>query len=204
VAFSDIITSVIDATGRPDKETYITGAINPTIKRIAGLQNSFRDLDEAFEVTDITQTVLNLTLPSNFRKVAYLRPTPYMKLLDPITPDKVVVAGKELTNCYYISGSTVIIRLRNGFQTASLARGYYVHPPVLDATTVPTNWVTDEYEDLIVDILCAKVFMLTGDVTTAKTMELGQSGIGARLEDIKAQNKTGGLQYIQGTSKLGQ
>jgi hypothetical protein len=203
MAFADILTTVMSATGRPDKEPYVTAAINPTIRRLAGLQNSYNDLFEGLEPVDKTQLVLNLTLPADFRKVAYLRPTPFMKMLDPVTPDKVVVAGKELTNCYYISGKTIIIRLRQGFQTTQLARGYYLHPPMLDISSVTTNWVTDSYEDLIVDILCAKVFMLTGDVKTAQSLELGQSGIGARIEDIKAQSRTGGVQYIQGISKVG-
>ena len=200
--YGTIVATCIETTGRYDKEAYISARVNAVCRKIASLQDSFHDLSETVEVVDGTATVLNLALPSDFRKVAYLRPLPYAKFLDPMTPNQGIMNGKELTNSYYISGSTIIIRLRNGYQTSSLARGYYLYPTTLVLPT-DTNWVTDTYGDLIVDMICAMVYRATGDVKTAMALEGGSVGIQASLDQIASNDRTGGKANIIGMNHKG-
>ena len=197
--YGTIVATVLETTGRLEKTAYINARVNPVCRMISSLQDSFHDLDELVEVVDGTATILNLVLPSTFRKVSYLRPLPYAKFLDPTTPNQNIINRKELTNIYYIQGSTCIIRLRNGFQTSLLARGYYLYPTTL-VVSADTNWVTDTYGDLIVDMICAMVFRITGDIKTAQALEGGSVGIQARIDMIRDNDRTGGKANVIGSN----
>lgn len=200
--YGTIITAVVSATGRPDKEAYIQTIVNPLVRFLAGLQDSYRDLSEATETVaavDANNLIYNMVLPASFRKVGYLRPMPFTKLLDPVTPDKSILSGKEMTNCYYISADTIIIRLRLGFETTSMARGYYLYPTTLVAMT-DANWITDLYGDLLIDMCAAKVFRMTGDPKSAALLEQGALGIIMRVDQLRTQSKTGGTANLLGSN----
>ena len=203
--YGTIISDVVEATGRPDKVTYVTNRVNPVVRILASLQDSYNDLVESVETWTVDSgnpLVYNLPIPANFRKACYLRPTGFAKALDPVTPDHIIQnlrgGGAELTNVYYISNSIIIARVRNGFQASTVQFGAYTYPTTLAAST-DTNWITDTYGDLVVDMICAMVFRLTGDIKSAQGLEGGSSGIAARMELIKTNNKTGGVQNIIGT-----
>jgi len=64
------------------------------------------------------------------------------------------------------------VNLENGHQTDTLVFGYYAHPAAL-TTDASTNWVVDNYQDVLIDLLCAKVFRVTGDSKSASDVEAG-------------------------------
>jgi len=181
-----IVSSVIDATGRPDRETYLRAQINSVLRYLHSQFNFPQDLVESQETVSITSTVINLAVPALMRKVAYLRPLPYNKLLDFVPPSRIINATQkaELTNCYYISGSTFIIRLRNGYQTDTIAFGRYEYPTFPVADTDAT-WSMGDFDSLIIDILSAKIFRVTGDINSARGLEEGSYGITVRLKQLR-------------------
>lgn len=180
-----LISTVLDITGTPDRELYVRSQVNGVLRRIHGLHDFYQDLVEERIAVSPSASVINITKPVNFRAVAYLRPLPYNKLLDFVPPSRIINASQsqELTNCYYLSGNTILARLRNGYQTSTIAFGHYDYP-VMPVADTDSTWSMVDFDMLITEILAAKLLRVTGDVTTAQHMETGSNGILAQMEAI--------------------
>jgi len=174
MSLGEVITTVMDVTGRPDKETYIRATVTSIIRMIAGLKDEPLSLVDAPQTVSNTMLVHSIVAPTDLREIAYIRPSQYNAFLTKVNPRKTMLNGLPVVNCYYRQGSNIIINLQQGHQTSLLVFGYYAHPPVL-VTDTDTNWVLDNYQDVIIDLLCAKVFRITGDATSAKDVEAGTS-----------------------------
>jgi len=144
-----------------DKEAYIRATINSVLRTIASLRDFPETLVEQPLTIDGTLTAFTIPLAADFRKVAYLRPSNVFAFLKEITPRRAMINGKEVVNCFYRSGTNLVVRLQVAHMTTSLAYGYYAHPATLIGDT-QSNWVLDNYQDLVIDLLAAKVLRVTG------------------------------------------
>jgi len=187
-----ILDTVVDITGRPDKESYVNATVNPVIRSIAAIKDMPADLVETTETVSNTLVVHNINVPLDMRKVAYLRPQPFTKLLTLITPQRAIYDEKEMVNCYYRSGNILVIRLQTGFETTSISFGYYSFPATVSART-DTNWVITDYGDIVIDMLASKVLRVTGDAKGAAVIE---SGVSLRLAELA--NSMDGVAVVGG------
>jgi len=180
MALGDVITTVMDVTGRPDKETYIRATVTSIIRMLAGLKDEPLSLVDAPQAVSNTLLVHSIVAPTDLREVAYIRPSQYNAFLTKVNPRKTMLHGMPVVNCYYRQGSNIIINLQQGHQTSLLVFGYYAHPSVL-LNDMATNWVLDNYQDVVIDLLSAKVFRITGDTDSATGVE---GGTAIRIQQI--------------------
>jgi len=180
MALGDIITNVIDITGRPDKEVYMRAAIDSLVRMLAGIRDNPLSLVDAPQTVDPALLVHSIPAPADLREVAYIRPSLYNALLTRITPQKAFRNGVPVVNCYYRSGNNILVNLQQGHQVPLLQFGYYAHPAALSLDT-DTNWVVQDYQDILIDLLSAKVLRVTGDVQSANGLE---SGVKLRIQQL--------------------
>jgi len=180
MALGDVVTTVLEVTGRPDKETYVRSTVNSLVRMLAGIKDHPLSLVDAPQTVSISSLVHTIVAPADLREVAYIRPTPHNRFLDKINPRKTMINGLPVANCYYRRGTDIIVNLQQGYETDTLVFGYYAHPSALSLDT-DTNWVLDDYDDVLIDLLCAKVFRVTGDIASAKSIE---GGTAIRLQQI--------------------
>jgi len=172
MALIDIVSTVMEVTGRPDKETYVRSTINSLVRMLAGLRDHPQSLVDAPQAVSNTLTLHTIVAPANMREVAYIRPTPYTAFLTEINPRKAMLRGQQVVNCYYRRGTDIIVNLQRGHETDTLVFGYYAHPTDLVADS-DTNWVVADYQDVLIDLMAAKVFRITGDTKSASGIEAG-------------------------------
>jgi len=172
MSLGDVVTTVIDVTGRPDKETYIRASVTSLIRMLAGLKDHDISLVDAPQTVSNTLTLHTIVTPLDLREVAYIRPVPFQAFLTKINPRKTMLNGQQVVNCYYRRGTDIIVNLQLGHETDTLVFGYFAHPPALTLDT-DTNWILDSYQDVLIDLLAAKVFRVTGDITSARAVEAG-------------------------------
>jgi len=180
MALGDVVSTTIEVTGRPDKENYIRASVTSLVRMLAGLKDNPLSLVDAPQTVSNTILTHTIVAPADLREVAYIRPVPFNAFLTAINPRKAMHNGMPVVNCYYRQGNSIIVNLEQGHQTDTLVFGYYAHPPVLIADT-DTNWVLDNYQDVLIDLLCAKVFRVTGDKASAQSIEGGTS---VRIQQI--------------------
>jgi len=182
MALGDVVNTVIDITARMDKEAYIRATVNSIIRSIASLRDFPETLVEAPVTVSGTATAYIIPLAADFRKVAYLRPSNVFAFLTEITPKRAMLNGREVVNCFYRSGNNLVVRIQVAHMTTILAYGYYAHPAALVGDG-ETNWVLDNYQDVIIDLLSAKVLRVTGDESGANALE---KGVALRVQEIIA------------------
>jgi len=162
--FREAIDAVISVTKRPDKETDIKTNINEAIS-VAALRNFSRDLVEftlPIVATDYSQRIdlTNETYWTRFSRIKYIRPTGYRKVLINRDPNTVWQNGIELVDCWYRSGTGIIIRLSNLQSTLEI--GYYQYHATL-VNNSDTDWMLDEMWPYIYNYAVAKTFGGIGD-----------------------------------------
>lgn len=195
--YSEIVQEALDITGRYDKQAYAERVTNALCKQIAQLLDNPLDLQEEQLAVDGTATIHNIQLQPDFLKVAYLRPLPHNILLQPITPNEGILDGRELVNVYYRSQNILIVRLGAYYKTDTLAYGWYKAPTALVAGT-DSNWITTDYPDLLINLLAARIFTITGDRDSAQDMERS-----AALQLQQLQNLVpGGVSGILGAQSV--
>jgi len=188
-----IMQHVLDTTGRYDKEQYLLDILPSVCNSIARLLDSAEDLQEEVLAVDVTSLVHNVALQDTFLKVAYLRPLPYRKLLNPIVPSRAIKDNRELANVYYRSGRTLVVRLATAYKTNQLAFGWYSDVPVMQ-TDAAENWVAKYYPEVLINMLSSRAYAITGDADSAKN---AQAATALTLAEYK---NTGGLAGIAGVA----
>jgi len=180
MALGDVVYTVIDITARVDKESYIRATANSIIRSIASLRDFPETLVELPLTVSGTATAYLIPLATDFRKVAYLRPSNVFAFLTELNPKRAMLNGREVVNCFYRSGNNLVVRIQVAHITTTLAYGYYAHPATL-VGDAETNWVLDNYQDVVIDLLAAKVFRITGDENSAIALERGTA---IRMQEI--------------------
>lgn len=183
MSLGEVIDGVIEATGRPDKENYIRGSVSAIIRMVASLKDdplTLVDEPQTVSISTLVHTVDLTSLAKSFRRIAYIRSTASARFLTNIHPLRAMQDGMPVVNCFYQRGTDLIINLAQGNESTTLVFGYYAHPETL-TNDAATNWVLDDYQDVVMDFMIAKVLRLAGDAKGAKDIE---SGMSIRLQQI--------------------
>lgn len=157
----DTITALIK---RPDKEADVKVNINEAIS-VAALRNFSRDLIEftlPIVATDYSQRIAltNPTYWTRFSRIKYIRPTGYRKSLTHRDPSKVWINGTETVDCWYHSGTGLIVRL--GRLQSTLEVGYYRYHATLTQDE-GTDWMLDEMWPYVYNYAASKSFGAIGN-----------------------------------------
>lgn len=168
--FNDALSYVLTITKRPDKVSEASLKINEAIGFFTASAEFARDLIEITIPVTTTDGIINLDLTdptyfTRFRKFAYIKAPGVKKYLDPVTPDRVFLEGKERLDCYYLAGTNVICKVCS--PQTSLLVGYFSYAPNL-STTNPSYWMLDIAPYMIVNKAAASIFRDIGDDQSAK------------------------------------
>lgn len=170
--FTDVVNEVISITKRPDRVSDIRRIVNTTISQCCLGTDFARDLVE--EVLPISSSDYVQSVPiselTRFRKFEYIRPygrrCPIEKLDGPLAIYG--EGGKEKSNCFYVAGSNVVVKLSG--LTDSLHVGYFQYPPIL-TDAAPTFWLLDVAPFMIVEGAAGRLFRNIGDEASARQHE---------------------------------
>ena len=187
--FLELQNAVIDTTQRIDKLAEIKRQINSVVKMISLSGRWYPDIQEVtlgvLDGINPAVFIQAISLPANFRFPIYLKyPIAYsncpIRLIDIETllhPDY-----RSADNIAYVAGTA--LHVKNRTLTDTLDMGAYFRPAALVQDT-DHNWITDQLDDVIVELSSAFVKTITGDQTTAdRISQLAGSKLGAYLADI--------------------
>ena len=187
--FLELQTAVLDVTKRTDKLDEVKRQINSIIRMISLSGRWYPDIQEltlgALDGIDPATYTQSVSLPSNFRFPVYIKyPVAYstcpIKLVDIETllhPDY-----RSADNIAYVSGNS--LRIRNRTLTDSFDMGAYFRPAAL-VNDADSNWITEQLDDVIIELTSSFIKTITGDENTGKTIsQLAGAKLGAYLSDI--------------------
>lgn len=168
--FNEVLAYVLDITKRPEKISEASLKINEAIGFFTSSAEFTRDLIEISIPVTTTNGIINLDLTNptyftRFRKFAYIKSPGAKKYLDPVTPDKVFLEGRERLDCYYLAGTNVICKVCS--PQTSLLVGYFSYAPQVS----PSNsayWMLDVAPYMIINKAAASIFRDIGDDQSAK------------------------------------
>lgn len=168
--FNNILSYVLSITDRPDKTAAATLKINEAIGFFTSSADFARDLIEVTIPIVTLDGIINLDLNdtsyfTRFRKFAYIKSPGTKKYLDPITPDRVFLEGRERLDCYYLAGTNVICRVCS--PQTSLLVGYFSYPMQLSSSE-PNHWMLDVAPYMVINKAAASIFRDIGDDQSAK------------------------------------
>lgn len=166
--FGTIATNVATRLIRPDKEDEIKDAINDAIEYCTVNGSFSADLVESSVAVDSTvysQSIVISTTFTRFRKIKYLKPDGYNKLLGWRDPARVFDdKGNECNDVWYRAGDNIVINLSTLVDTVYY--GYYQFPArlTLDADT---HWMLDYMYSAIFNYACADIWESIGNAEEA-------------------------------------
>jgi len=141
--FSTAWQQLIDQIHRPDKVADAKAAINEAIAVLSSRPFA-RDSASAtltLVSTDYLQGIDVTTSPfTRFKKVKWLRPTGYKKMVTFRDPAKIFLNGHECLDVYYIEGTNLIFKL-SALQSAAYCGYFQYHAPLV--ATSDTDWMLD-------------------------------------------------------------
>jgi len=193
-----IMKHVLDTTGRYDKTEYLLDVLPSVCNSIARVIDSAEDLVEEVLPVDVASLIHNVALQDTFLKVAYLRPLPFRKMLDPIVPSRAMKDNRELVNVYYRSGRTLVVRLATAYKTTQLAFGWYSAVPVM-ATDTAENWIAKFYPEVLINMLSSRAYAITGDTDAANA---AQAAASLTLAEYKNSGGLSGASSVLGSSAI--
>ena len=160
---------------RPDLVDLIDSRVIGTVKQLHGSGYYARDRVEEVIKINIPNCLTKLTLPPYWRRFVTLVPMTevgvpiQLNLTDnqdfELTDVQAVWATDQVINCYYISFNSVMIR--SEIQFAKLYCCYFKYPDLRDLTT--TTWITEHYEQLVIDYTLASIYTAIGSKDLAET-----------------------------------
>lgn len=167
--FTDIVSSIILRTKRPDKVADIRNAVNAALLQYCSDADYGGDLQEIQYPLPIpgTQTAVPLTSLPRLRAISYIKITGtrvYVKKLDTLIPEPCT----DLRNKWYKAGSNINVNL--GQSATSLDIGYYAYPPYL-TDAAPTHWMLEGNWSAIQQKALADVYNDIGDAQEAAAAE---------------------------------
>lgn len=167
--FTDIVSSVILRTKRPDKVADIRNSVNAALLQYSSDEDYAGDLQEIQYSLPIpgTQTAVPLTSLPRLRKIAYIKITGtkiYVKKLETLMPEPC----QDLRNKWYAAGSNINVNLSQS--ALMLDIGYYAYPPYLTDAS-PTHWMLDGNWSAIQQKALADTYNDIGDAQEAASAE---------------------------------
>lgn len=168
--FTDIVSSIIQTTKRPDKINDIRREVNAAVLWFSTEHDYTRDVQEVQYPLPIpgTQTIVSISdvLP-RFRKIAYIKiagTLHYIKELDTIVPSK----SCDLRDKWYIAGNSINVNMSRSATHLDIA--FYAYPPVLSDAS-PDYWLLDGNWHAITERALSTILNDIGDVQAARTAE---------------------------------
>lgn len=174
---SELIAGTLDLSKRPDQESIARLRINAAVKSIcfSGIYDD--DLFEATLPLTIGDSVHSVAKPVRYRKIEYIVYPDTYKTIELIRPSQIRREARILVDKWYPSGTRIIIRVENA-ATTQLLWGYYTYPEDL-LNDGDTNWITEYFPELIIDMASSAVLHSVGETKRAnailnyQTFELG-------------------------------
>jgi hypothetical protein len=167
-----LATEAIAQCGRPDKAALIASAI----KHMTFNAHRFEFYPQDRVIAEVTPVspgnVILEALPTRWRKFASIRPlSDAGAYLDKVftfrVPENIYDFSGDLEyNYFYVVGSNVYIS--NYDVTSKFEWVYYADPDL--STDAASTWITNRYEQEIIDGALGYVYKKLGDETTSRTL----------------------------------
>lgn len=168
--FTDIVSSIIQATKRPDKINDIRREVNAAVLWFSTEHDYSRDVEEVQYPLPIpgAQTVISIgTVLPRFRKIAYIKiagTLHYIKELDSIVPSKTC----DLRDKWYLAGNSINVNMSKSATALDIA--YYAYPPHLTDAS-PNYWMLDGNWQAILERALSTILNDIGDAAAARNSE---------------------------------
>jgi hypothetical protein len=157
--FGTMVDKIAQRCLRPDKAEDIKDAINDAIEYCVVNGDFADDLVEGNTTVDstvYTQSIVISTTFTRFRKVKYLRPNGYNKLLSPRDPARIFDdKGNTCRDVWYRAGDNLI--LNTSSLVSTIYYGYYQFPARMEDDT-DEHWMLSNMYTAIFNIALADIW----------------------------------------------
>ncbi len=169
----ELIAAVESETGRPDLTSsgLIGRTVRSTILRAHKKEFFIRDIvEDLLKGLKPESTTLVMNLPPLWRKFSVLRPVdssgvPLVEKLTYRDIDDVFTAKGVLEqNIYYVSGASFTINTPTVIENLYCA--FWQLPDL--SNELKATWITEQYDQMIIDGACEHVYRKTGNDKSAK------------------------------------
>ncbi len=165
VQFSEVVQSVVDRTKRADKRAEIKAAVNQAVAYFATANFPNDLLEIAAFAIDETESVQSFDISdvanfTRFKRICYIRPSGFNKVLAERTPDKMFHDGRECLDVWYRSGNNIIFKLSRLQSTLKIGYFSYHEKMVEDADE---DWILDELTTAVEDFATARIMRSIGE-----------------------------------------
>lgn len=176
VTLTNIKDAVLIETGRVDKDALIERAV----KNIVLMAHKIDFFPEDRKVDDnvvpgTPALVISEALPLRWRKFSLIEPltsggiryaTEYKRHFHVKDPENIFDFNNEIvTEYFYVLGQTVV--MESDTQIDRLRWVWYEYPDI--ATMSNSTWLTNLYEQELIDGVCAYVYRKLGDIASARS-----------------------------------
>jgi len=173
--FGTMVDAIALRCIRPDKAIDIEAAINDAIEYCTVNGDFADDLIEGNTTVDgtvYTQSIIISTTFTRFRKIKYLRPNGYTKMLSPRDPSKIFDdRGNTCRDMYYRAGDNLV--LNTSATISTIYYGYYQFPLRMTADA-DTHWMMNNMHMTIFNIALADIWDDVGNMEEgAKRRRIG-------------------------------
>lgn len=173
--FGTIADDIADELKRPDKVTQIKRAINNAIEYCTVNGDFAADLSEddiTMDSTVLSQSIVISTTFTRFRKIKYLRPDGYRRMLSLTDPAKIFDdKGNQCSDVWYRAGDNIVISTSTYIET--LYYGYYQFAARLSADD-DTHWMLTYMYSAIFNLALADAWNNIGNAEeSAKCKKMG-------------------------------
>lgn len=164
--FAEVVAEVVRITKRSDKTLDIQRQVNAAINLCCIDTDFARDRQEQTVPLDSTLYAQSIAISdlTRFRKVDAMRPSGRKAMLTLTEPNHIFGNCVEQTNCFYIAGDSIVLKLTA--LDSNMLVAYFAYPPVLTGTD--TFWLLEAAPYMIIDKAAAKVFSNIGDDASAR------------------------------------
>jgi len=162
---------ILSTIKRPEKAAEVVYAINAAIEKASTQGDYAWDLVEGSISLDATVYAQSIAISSSFqrfRKLKYLRPSGYKKVLQWKDPSRIFDKGIETVDCWYRAGDNIIFKLCHLQSSARYA--YYAYPTRLTAAGHTNNY-TVQMPTVLHDLACARLYEDMGNEAEAGRLE---------------------------------
>lgn len=166
--FTEAIAEVRTIIKRKDLDSTIKRELNSAMNFFSVESDFARDLEEISIAVNpnLYAQNISLNLLPGFRKIVWMKPPIGKKLLAPISPRKIFSNCCEESNCYYLAGNQLNLRL--AALTSTILVGYMKAPSVLTGGT-DTYWMLEVSPYMIIDRAAGNIFKNLGNQTESAT-----------------------------------
>lgn len=175
---TEIVEAVIEHSGRPDQEAFITRKVRAAIRQVHAAGMFPRDLVEELVELQEPTNLIKLTLPPRFRKFKALMPAQSTgNMLRTVNPrndylcvdptDIVTMAYQSRQDVYYVAGA--VVNIRSSSKPDAVYMLYYNYPEVADPYL--ETWAMAAQPELFIDAALVAVLGFFGNTTKSRELQ---------------------------------